>query len=95
MISPTVGRVVWFYPAGASPNSQPTAGVVAYVHTDRCVNIGGFDHNGNYFAACSVLLVQDGDPVPGGGYYAEWMPYQRGQAAKADALMCKITGVQK
>jgi hypothetical protein len=83
MIVPSIGRVVWFQPAhfvGARDLAQPFAALVAYVHSDRCINVGAFDANGTPFAACSVALLQDDDPIPAGGYYATWMPYQKAVA---------------
>lgn len=87
MIHPTIGRVVWFQPAKAEHTplkSQPYAALVACVHSDRMVNLGGFDANGQPFSACSVTLLQDDDAAPAGGYYASWMPYQTKQAEKAE-----------
>lgn len=87
MISPTVGRVVWYYPDGKSQldaGRQPCAALVAYVHDDRCINIGYVDSNGVSGNVTSVQLVQDGDTVPEYGFCA-WMPYQLGQAAKTEA----------
>ena len=84
MIPPTIGRVVWFWPTQPSPVQQPYAAMVAYVHNERCINIGGFDHNGNPFSQTSVQLLQD-DDVPRGAC-CSWMPYQKGQAAKTEAL---------
>ena len=86
MIKPTIGRVVWFTPFHAAdklPQEQPNAALIAYVHGDRCINVGGFDANGNHFAACSVTLLQDDDLPPPNGYYAMWMPYQVKTAAAA------------
>ena len=37
-----------------------------------------------YHAAAAPLL-QDDDAAPAQGGYAEWMDYQKGQAAKAEA----------
>jgi hypothetical protein len=88
MISPTIGRVVWFYEHGATQlqaNEQPCSAQVAYVHSDRCINIGYFDHNGVAKSQTSVPLLQDDDDAPA-GFFCMWMPYQKGQAAKAEAL---------
>lgn len=83
MISPTVGRVVWYYPPGHPHPSQPYPALICYVHSDMLINVGGFDHNGRPFADTSVLLVQgDGYGNPAGGSWAGWMPYQIGQAKK-------------
>lgn len=95
IITPTVGRKVWFHPNGAkflqpggtfkepiSCGQQPMDATVVYVWGDRMVNLDVVDHVGNHFAATSVTLVQDGDLVPANSY-AEWMPFQRGQVAQA------------
>jgi hypothetical protein len=84
MIKPTIGRVVWFWPTKPAPDEQPYASLIACVHNDRCITIGGFDHNGQPFAATSVQLLQD-DDVPTGPS-CSWMPYQKRQAAKTEAL---------
>jgi hypothetical protein len=86
MIKPTIGRVVLVH-RPENTSTQPEAGLVVFVHSDNMINVAGFDHNGVPFARTSVYLVQD-DPIPQHAYrstYAEWMPYQKGQAAKADA----------
>ena len=85
MIKPSIGRVVWFQPEhahGAPDRDQPYAALIVHVWSDRMVNLGGFDQNGAPFAACSVTLLQDDDPIPPHGRYAQWMPYQVGQAKK-------------
>lgn len=79
VITPTVGRVVWFRDHDDDP--QPQAAMVVYVWHDRMVNLVVFDHEGNRGAATSIALRQEGDPVPDMPY-AEWMPYQVGQAKK-------------
>ena len=89
-IAPTIGRVVLFQPAHvpeAEHSAQPWPALICYVHSDRCINVAAFDENGNNFPASSVPLLQDGDEKPAAGYFAEWMPYQKGQAAKTDALL--------
>lgn len=83
IISPTPGRIVWFWPFG-HPNvsgepGEAFAAIVAYVWNDRLVNLGVFDKNGNSMGIANVTLVQEGDPLPEGSY-ATWMPYQLGQA---------------
>lgn len=88
MIKPTVGRVVWFWPAdttdpkfSAHP-SQPCAATVAYVHSDSMVNLSVTDHNGVQHARTSVRLIQEGEPKPQFGSYCEWMPFQIGQSKR-------------
>jgi hypothetical protein len=80
VIKPTVGRVVHYYPHGKHPanGDQPMAAIVACVWSDTCVNLAIFDRNGCPIQQppTSVLLVQDGNPMPGGGHFCCWMPYQ-------------------
>lgn len=93
IIKPTIGRVVWFHPSeftgeagfARHGNDQPYAAIIAHVWGDAMVNLTVFDAKGAAHSRTSVALVQDGSPVPGGGFYCEWMPYQKNQAAKAEA----------
>jgi hypothetical protein len=98
IIKPTIGRRVWYWPSDfdrgvlqskpssriqASDQSQPCDAGIAYVHGDRMVNLTVADHNGWVHSRCSVTLLQEGDaPPPAGTAYAQWMPYQVGQAAR-------------
>jgi hypothetical protein len=87
MISPTVGRVVWIRQRdGAVSVTQPEVALITFVHSDSRINVAGFSALGEPFALEKCLLVQDGEALPGGRPYAEWMPYQKGQAAKTEAL---------
>lgn len=89
MIKPTVGRVVEFFPGNwdtTLPRNDaisPLAAIVAYVWHDRMVNLAVFDANGHSWSRTSVQLLQDGDAKPAGNY-AQWMVYQKGQAAKTE-----------
>ena len=85
MISPTVGRVVWYWPEGPKVE-QPWAAFVTYVHGDRMINVAGFTDVGAPFFKNSVSLLQDDDKSTFGGCFASWMPYQKGQAAKTEAM---------
>lgn len=93
IIKPTVGRVVWFHPyvnsaeAGFArhQDGQPYAAIVTHVWNGRLVNLSVFDADGVAHSRTSVELVQGYDTVPGNGFYCEWMPYQKGQAAKTEA----------
>lgn len=82
MIKPSIGRVVWFYPAGRPASYQPQAAIIAHVWSDTCVNLAIFDDNGRPVAEppTSILLVQPGNEVPTGGHYCTWMPFQVGQS---------------
>jgi hypothetical protein len=89
MIVPTHGRVVWFTPAsydgGITQNDQskPLAAIIVHVWNDRVVNLVVFDSNGVVHPRTSIWLRQDGDPIPAESY-CEWMPFQKGQAAKTE-----------
>ena len=101
MIRPTVGRVMWYRPgvhlAGLVANpaglegAQPLAAIVTYVWNDNMVNLAVFGHDGTVQARTSVPIVQDGSPwTADQSPYAEWMPFQKGQAAKTEALEAKL-----
>jgi len=85
MIKPTIGRVVWYHPSELEGISdQPLAALVAYVWSDTLVNLAVFDSNGTSSGRTSVFLFQ-GDGERPASCFAEWMPYQLGQAAKTEA----------
>jgi len=95
MIKPTNGRVVWFTPgpgfSGIHHGPDPLAAHVAHVWGDRMVNLAVIDSNGSTSPVTSVPLLQDGDPRPE-NFFAEWMPYQKGQAAKTEELERRAAG---
>ncbi len=85
LITPTVGRVLHFYP-GPFPDprmaifgDQPMRADLCFVHNDNLVNVIVNDHAGTAFPMQKVQLVQDGEPNPGREHVI-WMPYQVGQA---------------
>ncbi len=100
IIQPTVGRRVWYWPSPQDrgetehkphsliqqgDTSQPCDAGIAYVHGPGLVNLTVADHNGVMHQRTSVVLLQgDEKPAPGQAY-AQWMPYQQGQAAKSAA----------
>ena len=85
MIPPTVGRILWYHGAHTHPDALPHAAIVSHVHTDTgAVNLACFDQHGNHYPAARVALYQGEGDRPEAPY-AEWMPYQLGQAAKAQA----------
>lgn len=88
MITPTIGRVMWFHPGeflnGMTQHSahQAMTAHVCYVWNDNLVNLFVIDHAGVTWARTSVPIVQDGSPYTvGASPYAEWMPYQKKVAA--------------
>lgn len=84
MIKPTVGRIVLFYRKHLRTGEVegPMAAQVAYVHSDRLVNLGVLDPNGVPFNQTSVKLLQDDDQPQGDSFWCTWMDYQKEQAAK-------------
>jgi len=71
-------------PMRLKDRAQPCDAGICYVHTDGTINITVADHTGAMHARQGVPLLQDDAPEPRGvGGFAVWMPYQKGQAAKA------------
>ncbi len=86
MIEPTVGRVVWFYRHVQDKGFEgPMAAHIAFVNTPSVVNLMAIDLEGRPRPEKMVQLVQDDDMIPNDDY-CTWMPYQKGQAAKTEAL---------
>ncbi len=83
-IPPTVGRVVWFNPGMGDRPDVRFAAHVARVNEDGTVNLMVINESGHPSSFMDVELVQDGAPCGPG--QCEWMPYQKGQAAKTDTL---------
>lgn len=90
-ITPTIGRRVWYRPSVGERSAlgvwdggqQPLDAGICYVWNDRMVNLTIAGPDGKMHSRTSVKLLQPGEPVPEGMSYAEWMPYQTAQAAKA------------
>lgn len=86
MIKPTIGRKVWFrgnLPGVSSAyidRNQPLDATIVFVHNDRCVNLRVTDHYGASRGVSSVILMQEGEVPNNLESWAEWMPYQQGQA---------------
>lgn len=97
MIKPSIGRVVHVcrksldYTSGVE---QPRAAIVTYVHSDTMLNLSIFTPGGDNIGRTSVYLRQPEvklEDVPD-DLYAEWMPFQVGQAAAADTKGITGTG---
>lgn len=96
MIQPTIGRVVLFYPNGETDLKYPMPALVCFVHEGGEINVGAFDYGGNPIKGLSIVLRQEGDPVPDMGTpYAEWMPYQIKAAARDGKLDALAGSVQQ
>lgn len=106
-IKPTVGRVLYFHPsrefaAGRGMvllcQGDPMDAHLVYVHLSGLVNLAVFDHAGNQHAVTDVKLLQDADLASFDEHgqliesYCVWMPYQKGQAAKTEALERQVAG---
>ena len=90
---PTVSRRLWFWPTThcldapfrqLDPNQPCDAGVI-FVHPDGRVNVIATDHRGIQAAFYNVEVraadaPREENPSEA---YAQWMPYQAAQAAKA------------
>lgn len=92
MITPTIGRVILVH-SRASDATGPWPCLVNKVYGDRCINAAGFNEWGTQVSYSSLPLLQDDDVPPETGPYAEWMPYQKGQAAKTEALERQVADV--
>jgi len=94
VISPTIGRRVWYFPSLATaavhdmkvinPDVPLDAGV-CFVWHDRMINIVAADHIGRLHAIASVTLIQPDETAPEGRDYRMWMPYQVKQDDKDKA----------
>ncbi len=82
MITPTVGRIVWFYPGPGARSrmnvlgNQPMRADIIYVIDDHTVNLSVTDHSGVEYPFDKVPLVQEGETPPERRSYCEWMPCQ-------------------
>jgi hypothetical protein len=83
MISPSVGRVLWFFDENHELGNQPKAALVTFVHDDTRLNLAVFTADGHAGAYQNVRLFQEGETFGSGDLpCCTWMPYQIGQAKK-------------
>lgn len=90
MITPTIGRKIWFWPNQTNTAcytvldaAQAFDASVVFVAADDRVHIAFFDHTGVPFIRHDVPILQDDKPLPVGTCYCTWMPYQQSAAAAA------------
>ncbi|HEY4037822.1 MAG TPA: hypothetical protein VGM15_03290 [Burkholderiaceae bacterium] len=100
LITPTVGRIVWYYPHRTEPidcnPGEPLAAIVARVHNEASVTLCVFDSGGAPHVKRSVPLFQDEKQEQqyiGVSSFCCWMPYQKGQAAKTEQLQDVVRGL--
>jgi hypothetical protein len=80
---PTIGRVVYYY----HPTFlKPCAALVADCD-GLMVNLGVLNHDGTGAPACGVQHVSE---AAQGQACWDWMPFQKGQAAKTEALQAEL-----
>ena len=72
MMTPTVGRVVYY-----NDNGSMRAAIIAHVWSENCVNLMVCDQNGNPSGRTSVAKGT-------GMYQWDWMPYQKAKAEAGD-----------
>lgn len=80
MITPTVGRRVYYKPLKnekSYDHSQPFDAGILHVWSDTCINALVTTEKGVQLFKSSVTLAQDREPNEGDCY---WMPYQQQQA---------------
>jgi hypothetical protein len=102
-MTPTPGRVMWFYedPRCGQSNftspryGEPLAAIVASVRPADdlrlMVNLSVFDADGKQHPRQNVVVVQDGEEIPDCAYVC-WMPYQIGQAKKHQENASGLSG---
>lgn len=90
MITPTVGRKVWYRPSQRDLDitgmccidpEQPFDATVCCVRSANedgrtRISVSVRDHYARSHSVTSVILVQDGEEKPIDQPYCEWMPYQ-------------------
>lgn len=81
---PTVGRNVHFFVPGYP---EPMAAIVAAVEHGYTINLGVFNYDGSVH---NRQLVPHASDAPVGRPYWDWMDYQKGQAAKTEALQAEL-----
>lgn len=93
----TIGLAVWYIPSiydrGGmldkpstimhASSDKPCEARIAYVHSERLVNLSVTDHNGNVHQRTSVTLYQPGDDIPVDSGFAVWKEDQVKQAQPA------------
>lgn len=89
-IKPTVGRVVLYTPMdnGGESKGQPYPALITHVWSDTCVNL--FVCNDGSFGFDTGNMLPTSVTLGTGPRTWAWMPYQIGQAAKAEALQAQL-----
>lgn len=88
MIKPTIGRIVYYNERGLL---DPFPAIVVGVESDRYISALVFHSTFPHVQFVAAPLLQDDDEPDGNKWFA-WMDYQKGQAAKTDAINEAIVG---
>jgi len=92
MIEPTVGRIVHYRHPARLPSANPQAAVITDCRPgDDYIDVIVFSKQHGATPVNYVLLWQGEGTPPSGIPYCEWMPYQKGQAAKTESLEMKAS----
>ena len=87
---PTIGRVVYVYNLRDPEPRKPFAAIVADVTADgMSINCGALGHDGRGSSLQNVPHISMSDML-GNPVAWDWMPYQKGQAAKTEALQAEL-----
>jgi len=93
-IMPIIGLALWYIPSTydrggmldkpstimQASSDKPCEARIAYVHSERLVNLSVTDHNGNVHQRTSVTLYRPGDDIPVDSGFALWKEDQVKQA---------------
>lgn len=93
MITPTVGRTVWFRGRAGYRTEQPQCAFIAFVHGNNACNLQVLDSAGNASAMQDVAHWDGEGNAPAYAHW-QWMPYQKGQAAKNDDLEPRVNALE-
>jgi hypothetical protein len=83
-IVPTIGRIVNF----RGSDGRVRAAIVTYVWSDICINLRAFGHDSDDKEDGSHTSVEMHEDGRASSWH--WMPYQKGQAAKTEAVQAEL-----
>lgn len=84
-MTPTVGRIVYYKSLGSPKgefSSVDRAAIITRVHNETCIDLCVFNPTGLFF---NTSVIQGSN----GGQW-DWIPYQKGQAAKTEEVESEL-----
>lgn len=87
---PTIGRVIYLYDNTMTGVDRPYLGMVADVIGGHTINAVGFNHDGDLLVGGLQNVPHDSDKPAGAKVWWDWMPFQKGQAAKTEELQKEL-----